>query len=271
MEHTRITPSTSGEGRGEVEELVAKYNEGLADPAEVAHIEHLLETGAVELTQLRSLQLLDDKLERIQPPAPSMHMDDQFYTMLSKAKQKSISKSVFSMSFDWSWLAPRLAMGALILVAGFAGGYMFQRQDAPDVAVLTKEVQDMKEMMMLSLLEKESATERLRAVNLTSNMDQVSQKVTTALFQTLNNDESVNVRLAALEALTPYSKQPAVREGLIRSIGVQDSPLVQVALAELMAAMQEKKSVQELQKLLDSDKIPADAKSRIKESMKVLI
>lgn len=254
-----------------IDELVAKYNEGLADPSEVQQIEFLLESGHVEFTQLRSLQLLDDRLARIEAPAPSLRMDDQFYSMLSKARQMSASKSFFNTVFDWSWLAPRLALGSLILLAGFVGGYMFQRQYNPDVSELITEVQQLKEMTMLSLLEKESATDRIRAVNLTSEMDQVSQKVTTALFETLNNDPSVNVRLAALEALTPYAKQGIVREGLIRSISKQDSPLVQVALAELMAAVQEKRSVNELQKIIDSDKTPAEVKQRIKESMKVLI
>jgi hypothetical protein len=254
-----------------IEELIAKYNEGLTDPTEVQQIEWLLESGQVELTQLRSLQLLEDRFARVEAPAPSLQMDDKFYTMLSKARQKSVSRSLFTMAFDWSWLAPRLALGTLILVAGFLGGYFFQRQSSPDVSGLIGEVRQLKEMTMLSLLEKESVTDRLRAVSLTNEMDQVSQKVTNALFETLNNDPSVNVRLAALEALTPYSRQGAVREGLIRSIDKQDSPLVQVALAELMAALQEKKSVKELQKIIDSDKTPVDAKQRIKESMKVLI
>jgi hypothetical protein len=259
MEHTGI------------EELVAKYNEGVADPSEIQQIETLLENGTIELTQLRSLQLLDDQLGRVEAPAASLRMDDQFYAMLAKARKKSASKGFFSEALDWSWLTPRLAFGVAILVIGFAGGSMFQRQGGGDVAALTGEVQQLKEMMMLSLLEKESASERLRAVSLTSDMDQVSQKVTTALFKTLNNDDNVNVRLAALEALAPYAKQGSVREELIRSIGRQESPLVQVALAELMAAVQEKKSLSELQKIVDSDKTPVDAKNRIKESMKVLI
>jgi len=254
-----------------IDELVSKYNEGVADPSEVQQIETLLESGTIELTQLRSLQLLDDRIMKVEAPAASLRMDDQFYTMLAKARKKSTSKSFFSEILDWSWLTPRLAFGAAILVAGFVGGFMFQRQGGTDVTELTGEVQQLKEMMMLSLLEKESATERLRAVSLTSDMDQVSQTVTTALFETLNNDDNVNVRLAALDALTPYSRQAAVREELIRSIEKQESPLVQIALAELMAAIQEKKSLKELQKIIDSDKTPLDAKNRIKESMKVLI
>jgi len=255
-----------------IDELLAKYNEGVADPAEIQQIESLLEGGIIELTQLHSLRALDDQLAKSEAPAPSMRLDDQFYAMLAKTKKESTRSGFFNFkAIEWNWLAPRLAFGVAVLIAGFMGGYMVKRPATPDVATLTSEVQQLKEMMMLSLLEKESATERLRAVSLTTEMDQVSQKVTTALFETLNKDESVNVRLAALEALAPYAKQPVVREGLIRSIGLQESPLVQVAMAELMAAVQEKKSVKELQKILDSDKTPADAKSRIKESMKVLI
>jgi hypothetical protein len=102
-------------------------------------------------------------------------------------------------------------------------------------------------------------------------MNQVSHKVTEALFKTMNRDDNVNVRLAALEALVPYAKQSTVREELVRSIGKQDSPLVQVALAELMATIQEKKSVKEQQKLLENKNTPKEVRSKINESIKVLI
>src|SRR5688500_2192010 len=130
---------------------------------------------------------------------------------------------------------------------------------------------EMKEIMMLNMLEKESATDRLKAVRLTSEMSEASMKVTTALLQTLNNDENINVRLAALEALKPYVRNINVRKELILSIAKQDSPLVQVSLAEVMAEFQVKSSVKELEKIMQSDKTPADVKTRIKQSIDVLI
>jgi hypothetical protein len=124
---------------------------------------------------------------------------------------------------------------------------------------------------MLSMLEKESATERLKAVSLSSDMNQVSKKVTSALFKALNGDENVNVRLAALDVLMNYAKDGDVRAELIKSISVQDSPLVQVALAELMVTLQERKSVTELKKLLKNDKTPKEVKGKIEKSISVLI
>jgi len=253
------------------EELIAKYNEGLADPAEIRLIEQLIESGEVDLTELHELSGLDEQIQKIESPVPSLQLDDQFYGALAKEKRALKTKTSFAMP-DWNFLFPRLALAAILLLIGFSAGFFIQSPSgAKEVAQLTEEVSELKEMMMLAMLEKESATQRLKAVSLTSEMDNASEKVTNALFATLNHDENVNVRLAALEALTSYSKDSAVRSKLIASIGLQDSPLVQVALAELMVAIQEKKSVEALKQLLDSDRIPKEVKTKISESINVLI
>ncbi len=254
-----------------IDELVAKYNEGLADPAEVRALEQLIEQGALELTQLRELTSFDEQLTKNEVPIPSMRLNDQFYSMLSEEKRK-LNKGFSFQLPSWSVLLPRLAFAAALMIVSFVGGYFLQRPSgSSDVQQLTQQVGELKEMMMLSLLEKESASERLRAVSLTNDMSQVSDKVTQALFQTLNHDSNVNVRLAALEALKSFVRQSEVREELVRSISNQDSPLVQIMLAEVMVAMQEKKSVGELQKILDNDRTPTDVKSKIKKSIEVLI
>ncbi len=255
-----------------MEELIAKYNIGLADPAEIKLLEHLIEKGMVALTQLRELHKLDEQIDSLEPPAPSIKLDDQFYAMLADEKRKA-RKSAFTFAWpDWNVLLPRLAYATMLLVAGFGGGYLLQKPSEDAVVKgLTQEISNLKEMVMLSLLEKESTTDRLRAVSLTSDMNQVSQKVTQALFQTLNEDDNVNVRLAALEALKTFIKDNRVREELVRSISKQDSPMVQLELAGLMVTMHEKKSIKELQKVLENERTPKEVKSKIKESIQVLI
>jgi len=252
------------------DELIAKYNEGLADPAEIAALEKMIENGEVELTQLRELNKLDDRIFQTDEGSPTLRLDDQFFAMLGSEKRKQ--KGLTIQWPSWSFLMPRLAMASVLLVMAFAAGYWLRQPNTTsEVSALTLEVSELKEMMMLSLLEKESASDRLRAVSLTGEMDQASEKVTNALFATLNYDPNVNVRLAALEALIPFVSQGAVREKLVRSISRQDSPLVQVYLAELMAAMQEKKSVTELQKIVESDNTPKEVKEKIMQSISVLI
>ncbi len=255
----------------QIDELIAKYNEGVADPAEIKLMEQLIEAGEMDLMQLRELAGLDEQIRKMESPVPSIQLDDQFYAALAKEKKALKSKTSFSMP-DWNFLFPRLALATVLILIGFSAGYFVQSPSKKnEVSRLTEEVSELKEMVMLTLLEKESATQRLKAVSLTSEMEGASEKVTNALFAALNKDENVNVRLAALDALKAYSKEGGVRTKLIESIVVQDSPLVQMALAELMVSIQEKKSVGALRQLLQSEKTAKEVKSKISESIEVLI
>lgn len=254
-----------------IEELIAKYNEGQADPSEIRLIEQLIEDGSIDLSQLRELSLIEQQVMKLEAPAPSTDLDDNFHQMLRtvKAKNKGFSWNNF---FSWPELAPKLAFASVTLVLGFLAGYLLfpSPSSNKEVAQLTSEVQEMKEMMMFSMLQQESATERLKAVSLTSEMTSVSDKVTNALLQTLNNDENINVRLEALEALKPFVRDSRIRKELVRSIGKQESPLVLVALAELMVELQEKSSVKELQKILKNERTPREVKQRIEEGIKTM-
>jgi len=256
-----------------IQELIGKYNAMLADPSELKEIEQLLEHGDIQLHELHELHHLDERLSLIESPAPSMSLDDKFYAMLQRERKPVSKVSPWKNFFSWPTLAPRLAIASVTLILGVAIGVYLRAPEPkdPQIQLLGQEVSDLKELMMLSLLEKESATDRLKAVSLTHDMDQASRKVTNALLQTLNNDENVSVRLAALDALRPYSQDGEVREALIRSIAKQDSPLVQISLAELMAALQAKSSLNELQKVLHDKHTPDEVKNKIRESIKVLI
>ena len=257
-----------------IQQLLDRMESGLATETEIMEIERLVEAGTITLEQMESYAALEKQIIRLGSPAPSASLDDRFYQMLSE--EKGLRRSAFwKPFFSLPEFAPRLALASLMLVAGIAAGY-FLRLSATSpsdkqIANLSQQVSDLQEMMMLSLLEKGSPTERLKAVNLTQEMSEASQKVTTALIQTLNNDQNINVRLAALEALKPYVRDSSVRGALIQSISRQQSPLVQISLAELMVALQEKGAVEEFQRIVDSEKTPSEVKEKIRESIRVLI
>ncbi len=253
-------------------ELIYRYNTQQASAEEIRLIEEGLEAGTIELTDLVEISQLEGKIEDLKVPSPSANVNDRFYQMLALEKKARPAFS-FKQFFSWPEFAPKLAFASFTLLLGIAVGFYLQPQQSStnQIETLSLQVSEMKEMMMLSLLEKESATDRLKAVSLTGEMDEASAKVTSALIQTLNEDENVNVRLAALEALKPYVQNSNVREELVKSIGKQSEPLVQVSLAEVMAELRVKSSVKELEKLLGSEKTPSEVKARIKQSIDILI
>jgi hypothetical protein len=72
-----------------------------------------------------------------------------------------------------------------------------------------------------------------------------------ALLASAREDPNVNVRLAAIDALASHADQPPVRSGLIDTLSVEDSPLVQLAVLEAVAGEEGLRNG-ELQRLIDS-------------------
>lgn len=256
-----------------IELLLMRVNSGTGSEADLREVEVLLEAGEITLDEITDISALDDLVMELSMPVPSPSLDKRFYAMLATEKKR---KRPFSWGalFSREQFAPKFAMASIMLLLGIAAGYWLATPSkSPDTRIeaLSQQVSALQEMMMLSLLEKGSPTDRLKAVNLTQEMREASRKVTDALIRTLNEDENVNVRLAALEALKPYTADSSVREALIRSIARQESPLVQVSLAELMVALQEKAAVSEFEKLIESGNTPLEVKEKIRESIDVLI
>jgi hypothetical protein len=136
---------------------------------------------------------------------------------------------------------------------------------AGQVQALSEQLREMRQMMMLSLLQNPSASERMRAASYASESRTISPDILSALLTTLNNDPNVNVRLTTLDALTQYARNAAVREGLIQSILQQESPLMQAALADVMLKLQEKRSVPSFKKLLQEKGLNDMVRSRIEQ------
>lgn len=255
-------------------EVIKRFNLGEASPEDIARIETWLESGEADLQQLHGYAELLAWYKSIPSPEPSQRMTDEFYLALAEEKRRKTRTSWLdiqwnsSVMFKWAYSIILIATG---LGIGWLSAGGTSNNASEDIAQLSEEVYQMKEMMMLSLLEQESTSERLKAVHLTSDLGEVTEEITDALFRTLNNDENVNVRLATLEALYPYADNPKVRAGLIQSIALQDSPLVQVALAEMMVALQEKNSIDQLKSILDNASTPEEVKREIENSINHLI
>lgn len=209
-------------------------------------------------------------------PNPSPTMDMNFYSML-KAEEKKANKVSFSTKVkQFFTLKPvqQFAYTFAILAVGFFIGNQIDTSENPSeqrIEVAEKETENVRSQLVLTLLDQPSATKRLQAVNEVNKLNSVTEKIIKALFSTLNNDENVNVRLSALQALKKYTEIPLVRGGLIGSIANQTSPLVQIELADLMVILQEKKAVKSFEKLIEKEDINSSAKEKMKESIQSII
>jgi hypothetical protein len=141
------------------------------------------------------------------------------------------------------WLAPvwsfrpafQYGLAAVCLAAGLAGGYGLghRNSDSSELATLRREMVRTQQLVAVSLLQQQSASERLRGVTYSYRVEQADSEVLSALIQTVKYDTSVDVRLAAVDALRKYAQQPEVRNGIVEALRARQSPLVHLALIDL--------------------------------------
>lgn len=130
-----------------------------------------------------------------------------------------------------------LAAAAAALLIGVAVGWQATRARGPepnDLQVLRDEVRDLRQMVSLSLLQQQSASERLKGVAWAAQLESDDDTVVAALLDTLSSDANVNVRLASLDALKRFASRDVVRKGAVTALGRQTSPLVQIALIDFV-------------------------------------
>lgn len=257
------------------------YLSGELQGEERLAFEKLLEDRPEFQEQFRELRYAWDQMDQVTTPEPSEEMDKRFYEVLSRERKKYNGESFFQslltrlMSMARPVTRPQLAYGLLLLLLGLGMGYYLNPgkvRETPRVKVVqSEETAEVREKLVLTLLEQPSAHQRLQGVSEANKFGKVDEKIIGALLQTLNNDPNVNVRLAAVEALTQYVDNPMVREGLVQSIVQQESPIVQVTLADLMVALQEKKSIEPFKKLIRTKELDSKVEKKLKNSIESII
>jgi len=263
-------------------QLMNWINNEMTGSEKEAFENHLSQCPAC-VQELKAHQYIWSLMDQIPVPEPSDNMQPRFQQMLDTFKGSvDEKKGTFTYVIEkirqlWI-LQPRLQLtwGIVLIVTGIVCGYLISHTNTDNIYKqqidsLSSQIHQTREMMMLSLLDNPSASERIRGVSYTSEINGANKQVVDALLTTLNNDPNVNVRLMTLDALTHFAGDPGVREGLVQSIVQQESPLVQSAMADVMLKLQEKRSIRPFKKLLEQKELNLMVRTKIEQTINRLI
>jgi hypothetical protein len=202
------------------------------------------------------------RLAQLPEEHPSPSLRARFETMLEtyqqgrweKASLASERKKFMGLGDLWHWLrtpSMSVAWACVLLAAGFLGGRYLDRDNSrnAELADLRHELQKTNQLVTLSYLQQQSASGRLQGVSYSTRMQEPDPQVLDALVHTLRYDSNVDVRLAALDALGRYGKRPEVSRSLVESLEGQQSPLVQVALIDVLVDLHDPRAVEPLRRL----------------------
>jgi len=219
--------------------------------------------------EARSLLDVWEKLDLVSVPPGSGDPRSRFDAMLASYRQgQADAKSVVLRDWLsggwWPRQALAQALGALLfLLTGLVVGW--QSGDGGQtlgLEALEGEVRNLRQLVALSMLEQRSASQRLRGVSWTAQMDEPDAEVIASLLDTLDSDSSVNVRLAVVDVLGHFGDDPRVRGHVLASLPRQQSPFVQVSMINLLVEMRERRSVPLFEQLAGSESVHEAVRDR---------
>jgi len=210
-------------------------------------------------TELEHLLLVIKDLQLIKDEQPSEIMRDNFLNMLYEEKSKQqVKETVAESSTKKIWLYnpfSQIAAGLVILITGAFLGMLLnkQPQNSGEVTQLQSEVEQVKQLLVLAKLDQPSASQRILAANYSQEFTKPNDKILTALIETMNTDENVNVRMASIYALSKFTNEKSVREALVESLKSQEDALLQITLINILVQIKEESSIDVMKDLLQKD------------------
>jgi hypothetical protein len=232
--------------------------------------------------ELEGLSAVWTRLGVIPREQPSGRLRENFYAMLEEAKREADAKESgrgpgrIRQFLGGLWATRRpvfiYAFTLTLLLVGAGAGYFLREAGAAGrTAALNLELQDMRRAVALSMIDRPLASDRLEGVGMSARLDSPDRKTLRALVDTLDGDPNVNVRLAAVDALYLFRNDPGVKDSLVRSLGKQESPLVQVALIDLLVEIRERRAADALRKLIGDARLAPQVKEHAKLGLKQIL
>ena len=244
----------------------------LAKAAREALVEHLETCGACR-TEVAELNAVWRGLEAVKSDmdaAPEGGAKARFQDMLAayqagmQAAQTPAPKTnVVAFPSRRLWQG---ALAAGLLVGGLLVGRSLPQSSgggSAEMAQLRSQVENLNQMVALSMLQGQSPSARMRGVTYSEKIVQPDPQVLDALLQAVNHDSSVNVRLSAVDALQKFGSDPEVARAMVSSIQGQDSPLVQIALVDMLVQLNARGVAPDLARLSQDSRLDQMVRQRL--------
>ncbi len=169
-------------------------------------------------------------------------------------------------------------MQAAAAILIFATGFLVDKQievgnlrDA-EIAKLKEEMATTKKLMMLSMLKQSSASGRIQAVNQSYQVENADKQLISALIETMNYDDNLNVRMAAAEALYRFAESSeGVKMAMVHSLRLQEEPDIQILLIDMLVELDAEEALGIFQSLMENEDLLEIVKMKAGEAVEKFI
>jgi hypothetical protein len=240
----------------EVQQKLADFTENKLSQSETRMVQQHIEQCPDCAALYQDFATVLPMLNNWQAEAPAS-LDKAFYAMLAQEKESSLKANPQTEpKIKPLWLYWQVAAAVVLVVAGFAAGRLSLWPAQQEIAQLKEEISETKNLVMLSMLKQGSASDRIKAVSYSYQMDKANQEILDALINTMLYDTNPNVQLEAINALSRFTNDASVRQALIKALRTQQDAILQITLIEILADIGEEDALPEMKRLMQDPEQP---------------
>jgi hypothetical protein len=213
-------------------------------------------------------QTLWRALEALPRDDPQPQLRREFYRQLDAARDATPGARVrgwLGISGNSGWVTV-----AVCLVVGLAIGQVWRGQESPEpsrLAALEERVAMLNREIILNRLQDASASQRLRGVVDAARLAGSDTAITRALIARASEDRVASVRAAAIDALAPNLAEDSVGNELVRLLENTESPIVQLALVDVILRNGTDNQLAHLLELANSEQLHPDVNAHIRNAL----
>ncbi|MFA5329903.1 MAG: zf-HC2 domain-containing protein [Prolixibacteraceae bacterium] len=251
----------------EVKINLPEYIDAKLDEKSAAEIRKHLESCATCKAMYEELSSFLNYMDSFPNPELPEGMKDEFLKLASEEKIP-VQRKIRTI--------PQWLRVAAMLVVAFGTYWIGYRAGAGKSELrnnqLASELSQKSQEVILASLRDHTGPQKIDAVYSISNSGKVSDELVNALVSTMNSDKNVNVRLAAISALSGMiSKNEHVKKELIKSLALQENSLLQISLIQVLTESGVKEAKDEIESITNNEKTDENVKAYAKDMMKIII
>ena len=235
--------------RERLEGLLIDFIDGRLTESERKEVKELISNDPNTRLLYEQLKQVTSVMDRSSEVTPTNRLSRSFQQMLME--EEAQLKAPKQKQIFFTPQVYRAAAAVFLIISGVAIGYYVNQYNTQQKELA--ELKQFKNETLAMMSDQNSASQRMRGVNVALTIENADSEIVSALINTLNKDKNTNVRLAALEALSKIHHEPKIRKALIASLTNQDDPIVQIALIQLMVKMKEKGVLKDLNKIIEDN------------------
>lgn len=238
--------------------LLLKYIDGTLTAEEHQQLEGLMQEVPDLAEELQQLQVMTTYFDASKEYQPAEAVTERFHTFLAEEMNEAKVIKLPTKRFRFKAWQIAAAVSVLLVTLSLLMLFTVQRQQS-QIANLEEHIIQ-SNALVFELLKDKSTSGRIRAVNLSTTFQNPNQETIEVLAEILQTDPSLNVRLAALEALLKFEEVEQVRAILLQEVSKQQQPVIKIEIIHALIKLKEERALPQLQELINHPMLEQEVK-----------